>query len=196
MSHEIRTPMNGIIGMTESRARHRPHRRTARIARARQVVGGNACSASSTTSSTSRRSKRASSTSIRCRSSFATPSATRSRPSHSRAHDKGLELACDLRPDVPDLVVGDPVRLRQVLINLVGNAIKFTERGEVVVTVQCPEAANDRYLLHFSVIDTGIGIATKSWPASSKRSRRPTDRPRGSSAAPGWASRSPSGSSK
>ncbi len=76
------------------------------------------------------------------------------------AHGKGIELACDLRPDVPDLVVGDPVRIRQVLTNLAGNAIKFTQRGEVVVTVQCLEAVNDRYLMRFSITDTGIGIAS------------------------------------
>lgn len=74
------------------------------------------------------------------------------------AHEKQLELACDLRPDVPDLVQGDPVRLRQVLTNLVGNAIKFTERGEVVVRGQLLEATRDSYRLRFSVSDTGIGI--------------------------------------
>ncbi|HEY3788992.1 MAG TPA: ATP-binding protein, partial [Urbifossiella sp.] len=74
------------------------------------------------------------------------------------AHEKGIELACDLRPDVPDPVVGDPVRIRQVLTNLVGNAIKFTERGEVVVSVQCLEAAGERFHLRFSIADTGIGI--------------------------------------
>jgi two-component system, sensor histidine kinase and response regulator len=75
------------------------------------------------------------------------------------AHDKGIELACDLRSEVPDLVVGDPVRIRQVLTNLVGNAIKFTEKGEVVVSVRCLERLDERYRLQFSVSDTGIGIA-------------------------------------
>jgi two-component system, sensor histidine kinase and response regulator len=83
-----------------------------------------------------------------------------------RAYSKGLELACRIAPDVPDAVVGDPERLRQILINLVGNAIKFTERGEVVVEVenaQGEEAAagatpNGTVHLHFSVRDTGIGI--------------------------------------
>jgi PAS domain S-box-containing protein len=89
-----------------------------------------------------------------------------------RAHKKGLELACQMAPDVPDALVGDAGRLRQVLLNLVGNAIKFTEQGEVVVQVSLaagglagaaaggegaarPAAAVQ---LHFSVRDTGIGI--------------------------------------
>jgi PAS domain S-box-containing protein len=75
-----------------------------------------------------------------------------------KAHEKGLELACDLRPGLPDLVLGDPVRLRQVLTNLVGNAVKFTEKGEVVVAGDLIEEKPDAYMVRFSVSDTGIGI--------------------------------------
>ncbi|MBY0515038.1 MAG: response regulator [Gemmataceae bacterium] len=75
-----------------------------------------------------------------------------------RAHARGLELACDIRPDVPDLVVGDANRLRQVLTNLAGNAVKFTERGEVVVRAERLPEAGDGVRLRFSVADTGIGI--------------------------------------
>jgi two-component system sensor histidine kinase/response regulator len=91
-----------------------------------------------------------------------------------RAHQKGLELACYIAPEVPETVIGDPVRLRQILINLVGNAIKFTDRGEVVVDVQMQNAESRMQngkqdhdssllhsascILHFQVRDTGIGI--------------------------------------
>jgi signal transduction histidine kinase/CheY-like chemotaxis protein/HPt (histidine-containing phosphotransfer) domain-containing protein len=75
-----------------------------------------------------------------------------------RAHEKDLELVCDVRPDVPDRLIGDPGRLRQVLVNLAGNAIKFTERGEIVVRVDLEEDADTHARLHFSVSDTGIGI--------------------------------------
>ncbi len=80
-----------------------------------------------------------------------------------KAHEKGLELLCRLRPDTPTNLVGDPVRLRQVLINLMGNAIKFTAKGEVVLEVDCQEdvhigGKNKTVELLFSVRDTGIGI--------------------------------------
>jgi CheY-like chemotaxis protein len=75
------------------------------------------------------------------------------------AHQKGLELAVHIAPDVPADLTGDPVRLGQVLINLVGNAIKFTEQGEVYVEVSVKTATNDRACLQFSIRDTGIGIA-------------------------------------
>ncbi|HKX46311.1 MAG TPA: ATP-binding protein, partial [Planctomycetota bacterium] len=75
-----------------------------------------------------------------------------------RAADKGVELICDVGNDVPEWVLGDPTRLRQVLINLGGNAIKFTERGEVVVSVRVEASTDERVTLAFSVRDTGVGI--------------------------------------
>jgi PAS domain S-box-containing protein len=75
-----------------------------------------------------------------------------------RAHQKGLELAYDVQPDVPDALVGDPGRLRQTIVNLAGNAIKFTERGEVILSVQADWRTSDDIQLHFTISDTGIGI--------------------------------------
>jgi len=75
-----------------------------------------------------------------------------------RADQKGLELACEVRSGLPEVLIGDPARVRQVILNLVGNAIKFTEKGEVVVRVECEAQQEDRVRLHFSVVDTGMGI--------------------------------------
>jgi two-component system, sensor histidine kinase and response regulator len=81
-----------------------------------------------------------------------------------RAHEKGLELACYVRPDVPDRLIGDPGRLRQVLINLVGNGVKFTERGDVVVEVEIDRVTEKETTLRFTISDTGIGIPhDKQW---------------------------------
>ena len=76
-----------------------------------------------------------------------------------RAHRKRIELACHVTPVVPALIEGDPHRLRQVVVNLVGNAIKFTERGEVVLDVDVEHIKDDELTLHFRVTDTGIGIS-------------------------------------
>ena len=75
-----------------------------------------------------------------------------------RAHAKGLELAYHVHPDVPDGLVGDVARLRQVVVNLVGNAIKFTDRGEVILEVSYEASGDAAATLHFAVKDTGIGI--------------------------------------
>lgn len=75
-----------------------------------------------------------------------------------RAHQKGIELACHIDSHVPDSLVGDPLRLRQVIVNLVGNAIKFTEQGEVVLRAQMESQNGGEINVHFSVADTGIGI--------------------------------------
>lgn len=82
-----------------------------------------------------------------------------------QAQNKGIELFCHVAPDVPPLSKGDPVRLRQVLVNLVGNAVKFTHAGRVAVKVDRVEEGENSVLLRCSVSDTGIGIAPKALPA-------------------------------
>jgi len=74
------------------------------------------------------------------------------------AQQKGLELACFVVPELPEFIIGDPVRLRQVVLNLMGNAIKFTDQGEVVLRVEVEASSEDSLNLHFSVSDTGVGI--------------------------------------
>ncbi len=76
-----------------------------------------------------------------------------------RAHEKGLELLCRFDPEVPSLLVGDPDRLRQVVVNLAGNAVKFTGRGEVSIVVTTESRDESGVLLHFIIADTGIGIS-------------------------------------
>ncbi|GAG15028.1 unnamed protein product, partial [marine sediment metagenome] len=77
-----------------------------------------------------------------------------------RAHEKDLELVYNIMPDVPTDLLGDPTRLRQILVNLIGNAIKFTEKGEVFIQVESHGTKNGNVELLFSITDTGIGIAS------------------------------------
>jgi CheY-like chemotaxis protein len=75
-----------------------------------------------------------------------------------RADEKGLELLCEVAPEVPEVVRGDSSRLRQIVLNLIGNALKFTHKGEVVLSVQIDARDGDDLILHFTATDTGIGI--------------------------------------
>ena len=74
------------------------------------------------------------------------------------AHQKGLELTCRIAPDVPDALIGDRGRVRQIVVNLVGNAVKFTERGEIAISVELESQSDTGAVLRFSVADTGIGV--------------------------------------
>ena len=78
-----------------------------------------------------------------------------------RAHEKGLELACHILPEVPDALLGDPTRLRQIVMNLLGNAIKFTSEGEVLIRVEPEQETGSEAILHFAVTDTGVGIPSE-----------------------------------
>jgi PAS domain S-box-containing protein len=80
-----------------------------------------------------------------------------------KASEKGLEMLYLLDPDTPLSLLGDVTRLRQILVNLLGNAIKFTERGEILTTVEAHKESDGLYEIHFAVTDTGIGIAPESY---------------------------------
>ena len=158
MSHEIRTPMNGVMGMSELL---QGTDLTARQRHLSQTISHSAAALLQIINDILDFSKVEAGKLQLENIEFGLRETVEQAVEicAARAHAKGLELACDVGLDVPAKVRSDPMRLRQILINLVGNAIKFTEAGEVIVRVKVIGGDN---LLRFEVMDTGIGISQEA----------------------------------
>jgi len=163
MSHEIRTPMNGVIGACELAMREAsPHK----VREYLDMIHSSAINLMDLVNDILDLSSIESGR-IKFEANRFSLRDTVERiydVFHEMIQEKDLEFAVDISPDIPDMLIGDALRLRQVMINILGNAFKFTEKGEIVLRIELKDRSASELELLFSVADTGIGIAKEQMP--------------------------------
>jgi signal transduction histidine kinase/ActR/RegA family two-component response regulator len=164
MSHEIRTPLNGVVGMIDLVLQTKPSPEQFEYL---DLARSSADSLLNVIGDILDFSKIEAGKLELCPVDFSLPDLLQEiiKTFSFRAREKGIQLLCNIAPETPSTVRGDSTRLRQVIVNLIGNSLKFTELGHVALNVNLDRKSGDRCLLHFAVSDTGIGI-----PAEKRKS--------------------------